>query len=320
MKSIRVHEYGPPDVMRLESVPDLFAGPGQVLVEVKAAGVNPVDTYLRAGVYHPPKSLPFTPGLDAAGTIVQVGHGVETVYVGDRVFVCGSLTGTYAQQTLCLPQQVFNLPDGIDFAQGAALGVPYGTACRALFGRARAVAGQTVLVHGASGGVGIAAVQLAAAAGLTVLATAGTEIGCRLVTEQGACRTLDHNDPGHFDEVMKLTEGRGVDVVLEMLANINLDTDLDIVAAGGCVVVIGSRGRIEIDPRKIMARDLNIFGMMLTNTPQEERTPLYARIQDGLKAGQLKPVIGLQLPLEQAAKAHCEVIKSGHGGKIVLIP
>lgn len=320
MKAIRVNEHGGPEVMRLESIPDLSAGPGQLLIEVRAAGVNPVDTYIRAGWYPIRKSLPYTPGLDAAGTILQLGHGIEQFKPADRVFVCGSLTGTYAEQTLCRPQQVHRLPDGTDFAQGAALGVPYGTACRALFGRARAVAGQTVLVHGASGGVGIAAVQLAAAEGLTVIATAGSEQGRTLAAEHGARHTLDHNDPAHFDAVRQLTDDRGADIVLEVLADVNLDRDLDIVAPGGCVVVIGSRGRIEIDPRKTMARDIAILGMSLMNAPEHERAEIYDRIRRGLQNKSLNPVIARKLPLEDAPRAHRDIIDAPHAGKLVLIP
>jgi NADPH2:quinone reductase len=320
MKAIRVHEHGEPEVMRLEAVPDLSAGPRQVLVQIKAAGVNPVDTYIREGWYPLQKPLPYTPGMDGAGTVLQVGREVKHLQAGDRVFVCGAMSGTYAQQALCHAHEVFRLPEGIDYSQGAALGVPYGTACQSLFGRARAAAGQTVLVHGASGGVGIAAVQLAAAAGLTVIATAGTEKGRQLVMDQGAKWALDHHKPEHFDTVNELTEGRGADIVLEMLANVNLDRDLEILSHGGCVVVIGCRGRVEIDPRKAMARDLNILGMVLMNTPPHELMAIYARIQAGLTEGTLCPVVGRELPLEQAARAHHEIIESSHLGKIVLIP
>ncbi len=320
MKAICVDRYGPPDVMQIRERPDLLAGEGQILISVKAVGVNPVDTYIREGWYPIKKPPGYTPGFDAAGLVEQVGRGVESFRPGDRVFVCGSLTGTYAEQTLCSPKQVFALPEKVSFSHGAALGTPYGTACQALFGRADAQAGQTVLVHGASGGVGIAAVQLAASAGLTVIATAGTDKGRQLVTEQGARHALDHHDAGHFEAVKELTDGRGVDLVLEMLANVNLDRDLDILAPGGTVVVIGSRGRIEIDPRKTMARDLNILGMSLMNASTEQRAAIYARIQAGLEAGPLSPVIGQELPLEKAPAAHRLVMESAHYGKIVLIP
>ncbi|MHC4362851.1 MAG: NADPH:quinone reductase, partial [Planctomycetota bacterium] len=176
MKAIRIHRFGEPEVMRLEEVPDLSCGPGQVLVQVRAAGVNPVDTYIRAGRYSFGE-VPYTPGMDAAGVVEAVGDGVTTARVGDRVYAAGTLSGAYAEKTLCEERQVHHLPHQVSFSQGAALGVPYATGYRALFQRARAKKGEVVLVHGASGGVGIAAVQIARAAGMTVIGTAGTDRG-----------------------------------------------------------------------------------------------------------------------------------------------
>ena len=152
-------------------------------------------------------------------------------------------------------------------------GVPsftYGTAYRALFQRARAVAGETVLVHGASGGVGVAAVQIARASGLTVIGTAGSEKGRELVAEQGAHHVVDHRAPKYLEQILGLTDGRGVDVILEMLANVNLGKDLGLLAERGRVVVIGSRGTVEIDPRATMGRDASILGMVLAKTPEPE--------------------------------------------------
>ncbi|HVG18449.1 MAG TPA: alcohol dehydrogenase catalytic domain-containing protein, partial [Blastocatellia bacterium] len=164
MRAIRVHESGGPEVLKLEDVPDLKPGPGQVLVRVRAAGVNPVDTYIRAGTHAVKPALPYTPGMDAAGDVEAVGEGVTRVAIGDRVYVARTLTGAYAEQALCNESQVHPLPRHISYSQGAAVNVPYATAYRALFQRAKAVAGESVLVHGASGGVGIASVQLARAA------------------------------------------------------------------------------------------------------------------------------------------------------------
>jgi len=192
MKAIRVHEFGEPDVMRLEDVPDPTPGPGQVVVRVQAAGVNPVDTYVRAGTYAREAPLPYTPGTDAAGVIEAVGEGVSRVTVGARVYTAGTISGAYAERALCTQSQVHLLPDRMSYAQGAAIYIPYATAYRALFQRAQARAGESVLVHGASGGVGIAAVQIARAAGLTVIGTAGTDRGCQLVLEQGAHHVLNH--------------------------------------------------------------------------------------------------------------------------------
>ena len=319
MKAILVRENGGPEVLRLQELPDPKPGAGQVLVRVKAAGVNPVDTYIREGKFYKAR-LPYTPGADAAGPVEAVGAGVARVRAGDRVYTAGTVSGAYAELALCEEAQVFPLPEAASFAQGAALGVPYGTACRALKFRARALPGESVLVHGASGGVGIAAVQLARAWGMTVLGTAGTEPGRELAARQGAHHVFDHRRAGYLDDILSLTGGRGVDVILEMLANVNLGKDLGILAVKGRVVVIGSRGPVEIDPRLAMGRDASILGMSLMNADAAEKAAIHAAIFAGLENGTLRPVIGRELPLSEAPRAQLAVMEPGARGKIVLVP
>lgn len=320
MKAIRVREFGPPEVLRIEEVPDPQPGPEQVVVRVHAVGVNPVETYIRSGTYPRKPDLPYTPGSDAAGVIASIGEGVHGVQPGDRVYVAGSVSGTYAEMALCARDQVFPLPERVSFQQGAAMFVPYATAYRALFHRAHAQAGEIVLVHGASGGVGLAAVQIARSAGMIVFATAGTESGCALVREQGADRVLNHQDPEHLEHALAMTAGRGVDIILEMLANVNLGNDLKALAKGGRVVVIGSRGSVEIDPRDTMSRDAAILGMSLFNVPPRDLLHIHMALVAGLRNGTLNPVIGKQLPLTDAPRAHREIIETPACGKIVLIP
>ena len=320
MKSIRVHEFGGPEVMRLEEIADPVVGPGEVLVRVRAAGVNPVDSYIRSGGYAMKPPLPYTPGQDAAGAVESPGEGVSKVSKGDRVYCHGTLTGAYAELAVCRVTQVWPLASRVTFSQGAAVGVPYGTAYRALFQRARAAAGETVLVHGASGGVGVAATQLARAAGLTVIGTAGTERGRKLVAEQGASHVLDHSQPGYLDALGALTGGQGVDVVLEMLANVNLDRDLNVLAKGGRVVIVGSRGTVEINPRGAMSREATLLGMMLPNCSEHELTGIHAALGAGLENGSLSPVVGQEIPLADAPRAHEAVLQPGAYGKIVLVP
>jgi NADPH2:quinone reductase len=320
MKAIRVHEFGGPEVMKLEEVPDLTAGPGQVVVSVKAAGVNPVDTYIRSGAYAVKPSLPYTPGMDGAGTVVAVGESVENVEVGERVYIGGTLRGAYAGQALCEAAQVHPLPARVSFAQGAGVNVPYATAYRALYNRAHGQAGESVLVHGASGGVGIAAVQMARAGGFNVIGTAGTEKGRKLVLEQGAHHVLDHHQAGYTEEIMRLTKGRGVDLILEMLANVNLAKDLTLLALRGRVVVIGNRGSIEINPRAAMQRDLSILGFTLLNATKEELAGIHAALVAGLENGTLNPIVGREMPLVDAPLAHRAVMEPGAYGKIVLVP
>jgi NADPH2:quinone reductase len=320
MKAIRVREFGGPEVLKLEEVPDPTPGPGQVVVRVKAAGVNPVDTYIRSGAYAMKPQLPYTPGADAAGTVEALGAGVTGLAKGERVYTLCAVHGVCAELALCEAKDVKPLPAGISFAQGAGISVPYGTAYRGLFHRGRAVAGETVLVHGASGGVGLAGVQLARAHGLTVIGTAGTDKGRTLVREQGAHHVLDHSAPGYLDELKSLTGGRGVDVILEMLSNVNLGKDLTVLARGGRVVVIGCRGTVEINPRDAMARDASILGMVLFNATPQELDGIHAGIGAGLANGSLRPVVGREFPLADAPKAHQAVMAPGASGKIVLVP
>lgn len=320
MKAIRVHSFGLPEVMQLEEMPDLVPGVGQVLVTVKAVGVNPVDTYFRSGLYRPDLKLPYTPGLDAAGVIAAVGPEVQQRTVGQRVYVARSLSGTYAEQVLCKEAHTQPLPAEITFGQGAALGVPYGAAYRALFQKAEAQAGETVLVHGASGGVGIAAVQLARTAGLRVIGTAGSPAGQALVLAQGAHHVLNHNTFGYLEVLPELTSGRGVDVILEMLANVNLAKDLLALATGGRVVVIGCRDTVEIDPRIAMGREAVILGMTLFNASDKELAAMHAAFAAGMENGTLRPVVSRELPLAEAATAHHVIMEGSTLGKIVLIP
>ena len=180
--------------------------------------------------------------------------------------------------------------------------------------------GETVLVHGASGGVGTAAVQLARARGLRVFGTAGSDEGRKLAREQGAHEVFDHGAPDHFEHVMKATGGRGVDVIVELLANVNLGKDLPILAKGGRIAIIGSRGKVEIDPRDTMQRDADVRGMALPNTPPSELASIHAALVAGLENGTLRPVIGKEFPLVEAAQAHGAVMEPGALGKIVLVP
>ncbi len=318
MKAIRVQEFGAPEVMRLEDVDIPLAGARQVVVRVAAAGVNPVEAYIRSGLYPRKPELPYTPGTDGAGIVEAIGAEVKRVRVGARVYVAGSLSGTYAERALCLETQVYALPDALSFAQGAAVGVPYATAYRALFDRAQAQPGETVFIHGASGGVGVAALQLARAMGLRVIGTGGTDEGRKLVTEQGAHHVLDHKSENYLQEVISLTDGRGADVIIEMLANVNLNSDLSVLAMRGRVVVVGSRGPVEIDPRQTMGRDASIHGMSLNNAGEADLSRIHAALVAGLENGTLRPVVGRELPLAAAARAHEQVMAAGAYGKIVL--
>lgn len=324
MKAVRVHRFGGPEVLQLEDAPDASPGRGQVLVRVHAAGVNPVDTYVRSGKYAKLPLLPYIPGGDGAGVVKAVGPDVAGLTVGDRVYFAGTgagmVAGAYAELAVCDPAQVHPLPPAVSFSQGAAVPIPYGTAYRALFHKGAARPGETVLVHGASGGVGVAAVQLGAAAGFTMIGTAGSERGRKLVREQGAHHVLDHTAPNYLAELARLTGGRGPDVIVENLANVNLAKDLEVIAPHGRIVVVGNRGTIEVNPRAAMMKESVILGLSLWNATPEEMRSIHAALVAGLTHGTLRPVVGRELPLKEAPAAHAAVLEAGAYGKIVLAP
>jgi NADPH:quinone reductase len=319
MKAIVVREFGGPEVLKVEEVPTPKPAAGQVLVRVHAAGVNPYDTYMRAGTYARKPPLPYTPGSDAAGVVEAVGDDVEKLERGDRVYTAQTLTGAYTEYALALEGQLHPLPAKIDFKQGAGLWVPYGTAYHALNHQAKAHACETVLVHGASGGVGTAALQIARAMGLRVLGTAGTPKGLELAKREGAHQVFDHHKPGYQEEIMRTTDNRGVDIILEMLANVNLAHDTKLLANEGRVIVIGNRGEVTINPRELMARRASVRGFTLWAVTPTEEADIHAGLIAGLENGTLRPIVGKEIPLAQAARAHKEVLESGAAGKIVLV-
>ena len=320
MKAIRVHQFGGPEALKLDEIPTPKPDAGQVLVRVRAVGVNPYDTYMRAGTYAIKPHLPYTPGSDAAGTVEAVGTGVTKVRAGDRVYTAQTLTGAYAEYALALEDQVHPLPQNISFEQGAGVWVPYGTAYHAIYHFAKARAGETVLVHGASGGVGTASLQIARAIGLTTFGTASTDKGLQLVKREGAHQAFNHTKAGYQDEIMKASGGRGVDVILEMLANVNLGGDLKMLALHGRVVVIGSRGDVIITPRDLMTRRSSVLAFSLWAAQPAEVAEIHAGLVAGMENGTLRPIVGKQLPLAEAARAHKEILEPGAAGKIVLVP
>ena len=319
MKAIRVHQFGGPEVLKLEEVPTPKPAAGQVLVRIHAAGVNPYETYMRAGTYALKPPLPYTPGSDGAGVVEAVGDGVKKVRPNDRVYTGRTVSGSYAEYALALEEQVHPLPAKVDFKQGAGIWVPYGTAYHALHHSAKAHASETVLVHGASGGVGIAALQIGRAMGLRVLGTAGTPKGLEIAKREGAHHAFDHHKSGYQDEILLATGNRGVDVVLEMLANVNLSNDTKLLANNGRVIVIGSRGEVTINPRELMGRRASIRGFTLWGITPDEEADIHAGIFAGLENGTLRPIVGKELPLAEAARAHKEILEPGAAGKIVLI-
>jgi NADPH:quinone reductase len=324
MKAIQVTQFGGPKELIFSDVADIVAGKGEVCVRLYAAGVNPSDTYTLTGTYaFSIPQLPYTPGLDGAGIVEAIGEGVTNVRVGDRVFIASLMrsksTGTFAQKIVCDSNVVHLLPDHVSFEQGAALGVPALTAYRALFQRACLKPGQTVFIHGASGGVGLQVVQMAKAHGAKVIGTASKPDGKKLVQQAGADVVIDHVTEESIDEVLALTDGKGPDVIIEFLANINLETDLKLIAPFGKIVIIGNRGSIEINPRLAMQKECDILATALWNAPKDEYEQSIHGVIGMLNSGALRPIIGTALPLQQASQGF-DLLEKGIGnGKLVLI-
>jgi NADPH2:quinone reductase len=339
MRSIVVREFGEPEVMRIEEVETPLPDGTQVLVRIHAAGVNPVDTYLRTGIHaHAPK-LPYTPGKDGAGVVEAVGTAVTKWKAGDRVYTANSVTGTYAEYCLCEEIDLGRLPENVSFEKGAGIWTPYATAYRALFQKAGAQQGETVLIHGASGGVGLAAVQwltgpqaprLPDSTGTAanrpvavqsmVIGTASSEDGRKLILDNGADAVFDHTEAAHFEQINELTEGRGVDIIIEMLANVNLERDFDCLAIRGRIVVVGNRGSLQFTPRLAMTKDATIYGMSLFNSSQAERDEIHHAIYRGLESGELDPHVRGAYELSEADRSHHDVIENKALGKIILVP
>jgi NADPH2:quinone reductase len=323
MKAIVVHEWGGPEVLKLEEVPTPEAGPGEVLIRMKAIGINPAETYMRSGAYAYLPDLPCILGGDGAGEIEAVGDGVEDLKSGDRVYVAsavgGHFSGAYAEFMVRRADEVFPLPDSVSFEAGAGVGVPYGTAYYALFNRGRAREGETVFIHGASGAVGTAAIQLARARGLTVIGSGGSERGLELIRSLGAY-AVDHTRDGYLDTVSELTGGEGPELILEMLANVNLQSDMELARMFGRVVIVGNRGTLEVNPRTAMMKELDVIGIVLWNCAQDELRAIHRALVAGLENGTLAPVIGRELPLAEATQAHVTILEPGAYGRIVLIP
>jgi NADPH2:quinone reductase len=324
VKAIRVRSFGGPEVLQLETVDDPVAGPGEVVVEIRAAGVNPADTYKRSGTYAIRPELPYTPGGDAGGVISAIGPNVRERRIGDRVFVGTvlhfDLSGCYAERVKRKASEVWSLPEGISFAQAATFGVSYPTAHYALFERGGAQAGETVFIHGASGSVGSSAIQLAKRAGLMVVGSAGTSKGLELVRAEGADHAVNHTEAGYMNEVRRLTGDKGPELILEMLANVNLAADMDLAARNGRIIVIGSRGEITVNPRVAMMKELDVRGIALRNATAAQVKPIMRDIMAGVAEGSLRPVVGREMRLSEAAAAHVAVLEHGVNGKIVLIP
>jgi NADPH2:quinone reductase len=320
MKAIRYHEHGDADVLTVDDVPTPEPAHGELLVRVHAASVNPIDTYVREGGVEPAGGLPHVGGADAAGVVEAVGDGVDGVAVGDRVFATGLglfEAGSYAEYVAAPAESFAPLPAAVSFVEGAGAAMAFATAWRGLVGRGELAVGDACLVQGGRGGVGHAAVQIAAHAGATVVATASRDES--FVRDLGADAVVDYGGDGVADHIRDAAGG-DVDVVLETHAAANVETDLDVLARGGRIVVLGEEEPIRIGPGasmtgKIADADVRFMSIMAS---REDQRSILERVGRRLADGTFAVEIESTYPLEEAAEAQRHVMSSGSRGKVVL--
>jgi NADPH:quinone reductase-like Zn-dependent oxidoreductase len=322
MKAIHVHEFGGPEVMKFEEAEDLTGGPGQILVEVRAAGVNPVDTTFRSGAHPLSKSLklPWTPGIDAAGEVIEVGAGVEGFEVGDRVFGA-AMTGSYAEKAALNGLRTAHIPSNLSFEDCASFPVVLYTAFYAVVVKAGIQPGQTFLIHAGAGGVGSMAIQIAKASGARVITTVSSKEKADVAASLGADIIVNYRDEDFADRCAAETGGRGVDAVIEMVAADNFDGSCRALKKGGTMVLLGSgtgknpTGSVNYPP--FYSKDIDVRGMSLFNA-DSVFPDMLRQVNHLLEAGKVRPLLGEVIPIAEAARAH-EVLMTGKvPGKIVL--
>ncbi len=367
MKRILVERYGGPEALELQDSEAPRPGPGEILIGLHAAGINPVDVYRRQGSQGYTPDLPFCPGFEGAGEILAVGPpsaaretqatdpvrnpaggpgasggagtaagaaadlaatGAGTATAagtadslfdfkpGDRVYAGWTISGTYGQWCLAKSSQVFPVPLGMSMNKAAGLFVNYFTAYRALVLRGGLVPREKVLVHGASGGVGLACLQWCGYLGNPVWGSAGSEAGLELVRRWGAREAADHRRPG---ELAALAGGiGGFDVIVEMRADRNLEADLSMLAPGGRVMVVGSRGETTVTPRKTMGIEADVRGVVLFRNSDGENLLIHRELEKAAATGDINPVITREYPLTEAGRAHEELMNERASGKRIL--
>ncbi|HYD98668.1 MAG TPA: NAD(P)H-quinone oxidoreductase [Alphaproteobacteria bacterium] len=324
MTAIEIAAPGGPEVLRPAGRPVPKPGPGEVLIQVVAAGVNRPDLLQRQGKYPPPPGTTDIPGLEVAGLVVALGEGADAAFlVGDQV--CALLAGGgYAEYAVAPLQQCLRVPAGLTLIEAAALPETFFTVWHNVFERGRLEPGETLLVHGGASGIGTTAIMLAKAFGATVIATAGTAEKCRQCELLGADRAIDYREEDFVAETMTATNGRGVDVVLDMVGGDYVARNIQVLKVEGRhVTIAGQRGyKVELDLLPVMRKRLTLTGSALRARSVEEKgaiaTALYERVWPLLAAGAVRPRIHATYRLEAAAEAHAALERGDHVGKIVL--
>jgi putative PIG3 family NAD(P)H quinone oxidoreductase len=323
MKVIDVPQPGGPEALVLVERPVPQPAPGEVLIEVAAAGLNRADILQRRGLYPTPPGAPSHPGLEVAGTIAAMGADVTEFKVGDAV--CALLQGGgYAEYCCVDAGQVLPIPGSLDMIEAASLPEAMFTVWSNVFGFGRLQPGESLLVHGGSSGIGVAAIQLAAALGHTVFATAGSADKCRFCESLGARRAIDYKSEDFVAEIARQTGGRGVDVVFDMVGGSYVPRNLQVLATEGRLVIIATQGGVkgEIDVLRIMLQRLVITGSTLRPRSVEFkrtiRDQLLEKVWPLIAAGRVRPIVDSVFALAEASKAHARMESSEHKGKIIL--
>lgn len=323
MKAIAIREPGGPDVLELREIATPEPGHGEILIKVAAAGVNRPDTIQRMGLYPAPPGSPETPGLEVAGEVVATGPGVTLWKAGDKV--CALVGGGgYAEYCLAHEAHALPVPHGFTMTEAAALPETFFTVWTNVFERGALKAGETFLVHGGSSGIGTTAIQLANLFGATVIATAGSAEKCAACEKLGAHAAINYREKDFAEEAKRLTEGRGVDVILDMVGGDYIQRNINACATDGRIVSIAFlNGPVaEVNFMPVMLKRLTLTGSTLRPRSIEEKaalaSALKAKVWPLLDAGRVKPQIDTVFPLADAAKAHALMEKSSHIGKIVL--
>lgn len=324
MRAVRIDQFGGREVLKTVSIDEPTPNANEVKIKLYTTGLNPNESYTITGVYAAfVPGLPYVPGFDGAGIIEEVGPEVKNVKIGDRVFIAGYKakrnTGTYAEKVVVDTEHVYHLPDNLSMDEGAALGIPMFTAYRALFQRADIKLGEHVLIHGASGAVGSLAIQMAKATGAIVIGTSSTREGRKQIIEMGADFAFEHISEDNKHKLLRATERNGPDVIIEMLANENLEIDMQVIADNGRIVIVGSRGSIEITPRHLMGNEALVTAVNVGRMTPEDKEEALHGIMNFIEEDAIKPLIGKKFSLDEPAKAHKEMMEGSGNGRTVFV-
>ena len=323
MRAVIAPEPGGPEALRIATLPEPVAGSGEVLIEVVAAGVNRADLLQREGKYPPPPGASDVLGMEVSGRIAQVGPDVDGLGVGDEV--CALLAGGgYAERVTAPACQVLPVPAGVDLVSAAALPEATCTVWSTLVGAAGLHAGEWLLVHGGSSGIGTTAIQIASALGAQVVVTVGTDAKAARCIDLGADAAINYRDTDFVDEVDTITGGRGVDVVLDIVGADYLSRNIRALRTGGRLVIIGlqSGARTEIDLGSLLAKRASILSTTLRSRPPDQKAEIVASVRRSVwpmvSDRRVVPVVDRVLPLDHVADAHRLLAESGHVGKVLL--